>query len=81
MVCISIVLSCYVFAFVAGLAVVTIKLRQAGAGMRAGSAQEQLIRDYYRSAWRPILWTVFKAALIAGTVLSPLAVLLFGSRL
>jgi len=80
MVYIATILSCYGFALVAGLAVMTVKLRETGVKMRAGGAEEQQVREFYRSAWRKILWTVSKAALIAGTVISPLAVLLFGSR-
>jgi hypothetical protein len=75
-----IIAATYLFAFVAGLSVVAWKVREAGAAMKSSGVEQQQVHAYYRSMVLPTLWTVFRAALIAGTVLSPLSVLVLASK-
>ena len=75
-----IVAGCILAAFVTGLILMAIKLREGGAAMGEAGAQPQEIRAYYRSALGPIVWMVFKAALIAGPLLSLLAMQVFALK-
>ena len=68
----------YIAAFTTALAVIAIKAREGGAQLYRAGAESKDVRAYYRSILLPTVWMVFLAALIAGTILSPLAILVFG---
>lgn len=75
-----IVAGCILAAFVTGLILMAIKLREGGAAMGEAGAQPQEIRAYYRSALGPTVWMIFKAALIGGPLISLLAMQVFALK-